>query len=84
MRGSAYIPPGHGNLLETRYRSILKTISWRVLATLITAGVAWVITDSFQYAAIIGTMDCLIKFFAYYAHERIWNQIDHGRKEPAH
>ncbi|MBW7995940.1 MAG: DUF2061 domain-containing protein [Candidatus Glassbacteria bacterium] len=29
-------------------------------------------------------MDCLVKLFAYYTHERVWNRIDQGRGEPVH
>ncbi|MFC1614597.1 DUF2061 domain-containing protein [Gemmatimonadota bacterium] len=65
--------------METRNRSILKTVSWRVLATLITASITWIITGSSVYAVEIGILDCSIKALVYYGHERTWNKIPLGR-----
>ena len=62
--------------------SIAKTLSWRALATVITACVAWVVTDEIRVAATVGLLDALIKFGAYYAHERIWNRIPFGQATP--
>jgi len=68
-------------MVETRSRSILKTVSWRILATFITATVTWIITESYIYAAEIGVLDSLVKLVAYYGHERTWNRIPLGKKD---
>lgn len=50
---------------------------------LITASIAWIITGSWRFAAVIGGIDTLIKIAAYYFHERFWNRVSFGRsKEP--
>ena len=67
-------------MIETRSRSIFKTMSWRVIATFITATVTWIITGNYIYAAEIGVLDSLVKLTAYYGHERIWNKIPLGKK----
>lgn len=58
-------------------RSILKGISWRVVATTDTILVVWVITCVFSECSIenaikIGASEFLIKLTIYYFHERIW------------
>ena len=68
-----------GEYMDTRNRSILKAVNWRILATIITAFVTWIITGSYIYAAEVGFLDSSIKILAYYGHERIWNKIALGR-----
>ncbi len=70
--------------MESTKRSIAKSISWRLLATVITASIALGITDQWELAAAIGLTDTFVKFFIYFAHERTWNRIDFGRvqKQP--
>ena len=53
-------------------RHILKTITWRITATLITMLLAWVFTGSIKMALNIGMFEVLIKMLVYYYHERIW------------
>lgn len=63
-------------------RTMVKSLSWRMLATLITATVAWIITGRLRFAASIGVVDALLKFGVYYMHERAWNRIGYGREKP--
>lgn len=56
---------------ETHKRSIVKSITWRVIATLIAA--YWV---GFEVAIIMN----IVQTIAYYIHERLWVRIDWGRK----
>ena len=63
-------------------RSIAKALSWRVIATLVTATVAYAVTREIELAAAIGAVDTLIKLLAYYGHERLWNRICLGRDRP--
>jgi len=66
--------------METIKRSICKTISWRIVATIITATIVYILTGRFEFAAAIGLLDTTVKFIAYFFHERIWNKIGFGRK----
>ena len=68
--------------MESHFRTVLKTLTWRVTALAITTTVAWVITDEVKLAAEIGIADTLIKLFAYYGHERIWLKLSFGRQKP--
>ena len=64
--------------METRRRSALKALSWRVFATMITFFVALIITGETDFAIKIGLMDTTIKFVAYFTHERVWVRIPYG------
>ena len=64
---------------ESHVRSLLKGISWRVIATSDTILVALLITCLFGKCSIedalaIGTAEFFIKFLLYYIHERIWQR----------
>jgi len=65
---------------ESHIRSLLKGISWRVIATSDTILVVLLITCltencSIENAIKIGFIEFVIKFIAYYLHERIWQKI---------
>ena len=69
--------------METHRRSLVKSLSWRFIATLITAGVAYAITGEVAFAVEIGLLDTSIKFFLYYLHERAWTRVRYGEvKKP--
>jgi uncharacterized membrane protein len=64
---------------ESHTRSILKAVSWRFFAVMVTVGVAWVITGEAKFAAAVGIADSGLKIVLYYFHERIWNYIGLSR-----
>ena len=68
--------------MESHFRSIIKTFSWRFFATLITFSIAWILTGRITLAAEIGVADTLLKLGAYYSHERLWNRLDFGKQKP--
>ena len=65
--------------MESTRRSIVKALSWRLLATLITTALVYAYTGRGDFAATVGLSDTVIKFFVYFGHERIWNRITFGR-----
>lgn len=67
---------------ESHYRSVLKALSWRFLATMITVAVALIVTRQLAFAAKIGMADTILKLAVYYAHERIWDNLKYGRMKP--
>ncbi len=67
--------------MESHRRSIAKALSWRLLATLITTTLVYLLTGKGEFAATVGLADTLIKFFIYFAHERLWNRISYGRQK---
>lgn len=78
------------NIKPSHLRSLLKGISWRIIATTDTVVVVLFITCltgncSLEYAVKIGFSEFLIKLVIYYFHERIWlnvlNKQAHTPKE---
>ena len=53
-------------------RHIAKTISWRILGTLDTMFLSWIITGDLKVGMQIGLADVIIKMVLYYLHERAW------------
>jgi adenylylsulfate kinase len=66
---------------ELKSRSIIKTVSWRVWATMTTILLVYSFTGRFDLAFGIGGIEAVSKMFLYFLHERIWNRIKFGRYE---
>jgi uncharacterized membrane protein len=64
---------------EKPIRSIIKSISWRIIGTLDTMLIAWIITGEIKLALSIGIVELFTKMLLYFFHERIWNKIDWGK-----
>ena len=60
---------------ENVKRSIVKTISWRVVGTIDTIIISWFITGQIALALSIGTIELVTKMILYFFHERVWNII---------
>ena len=68
--------------METRSRSIVKALTWRVTGLVITTTIVWVATRKMELAASGGIVDTAIKLGAYYVHERTWLKVAFGRAKP--
>ena len=53
-------------------RHILKTISYRILGTLITITSAYALSGSFEIASLLGVGELVFKPVVYFLHERVW------------
>ena len=53
-------------------RHILKTISWRILGTIDTILLSWLITGSWKLGLSIGGVEVITKMVLYFLHERAW------------
>ena len=53
-------------------RHVLKTITWRIIGTLDTMIIAWVITGSWEWGLAIGGVEVFTKMILYFLHERVW------------
>tara|TARA_B100001250_G_C19373018_1_gene602821 strand:- start:138 stop:338 length:201 start_codon:yes stop_codon:yes gene_type:complete len=62
---------------DTQKRTIAKTITWRILASLTTFIIAWILTGDFLIGASIGSLEAVAKIFLYYFHERIWTNLSY-------
>ena len=68
-------------MFASKSRSILKTISWRIVGTLDTMALGWIITGSPLVGLKIGGLELITKFILYYIHERIWLRSKYGIKK---
>ncbi len=64
---------------ENIKRSIVKTISWRVVGTLATVIISYVITGTLALAFSIGGIELVSKMVLYFFHERVWNNLKWGK-----
>ncbi len=67
--------------METNRRSISKALSWRIVATMITSALVFMLTGNMDFAATVGLADTALKFLLYFGHERLWNRIPYGREK---
>ena len=63
---------------ESNVRSLLKAVSWRIIATITTIFIAWLVYGDIGPALAIGGIEFFAKFFVYYAHERLWQVVPRG------
>ena len=61
--------------IDTQKRTIAKTMTWRITASLTTFIIAWILTGDLLIGVSIGTIEAIAKIFLYYFHERIWINI---------
>ena len=68
-------------MIASKTRSILKAISWRIIGTLDTMALGWIITSDPLVGLKIGALELITKFVLYYLHERIWLKSKYGIKK---
>ncbi|MDA3907561.1 MAG: adenylyl-sulfate kinase [Sulfurimonas sp.] len=66
---------------ETNKRSIVKGISWRVVATTTTIIIVYIFFGRLDLAIATGLIESILKVGLYWAHERAWFKIQWGRKK---
>jgi len=64
-----------------KLRHIAKTATWRIIGTIDTMIVAWVVSGDPLLGLSIGGVEVFTKMILYYFHERIWYKIDFGIKD---
>ncbi|MEC8941975.1 MAG: DUF2061 domain-containing protein [Verrucomicrobiota bacterium] len=64
---------------ESNVRSLLKALSWRVIATITTILIAWLVYRDIRPALAIGGIEFFAKFLVYYLHERLWQIVPRER-----
>jgi len=65
-----------------RKRHIAKTISYRVISTVIGFLLMWLIRGSIKVGAAFGVAELVYKPIQYYLHERVWYKwIKYGLKK---
>lgn len=54
--------------------TLLKTFTWRIIATITSITLAFLITGSIQVGVTIGIAETIIKTFLYSLHEKYWEK----------
>ena len=63
---------------ESRLRSLLKAITYRITGTITTALIVLAVTGELAVAAAVGVVEPLAKIVIYYLHERAWQLVPRG------
>ena len=63
---------------EKHMRSVMKGVSWRVLATLTTMVLVFIFTGDLMIMVEVGVFEVVLKLIIYYVHERAWNAVPWG------
>jgi len=59
-------------------RSLVKTLSWRFIATTDTILIAWLLTGDLAIGLSIAGIEVITKIVLYYLHERGWSTLEWG------
>lgn len=65
--------------MEQQRRTILKTITWRIIAIVVTVFVTFIYSRDWTASLTISLTANVLNMFFYYVHERLWNQVSFGR-----
>jgi len=65
----------------SRRRSVVKSISWRVLGSIDTFVIAFLITGQLGWGVFIAGTEVFTKMLLYYLHERTWAHIAWGLRQ---
>ena len=64
----------------TKKRSIVKSITWRILASITTVLIVLIIGGDLNFALSVGIVEVVAKMMIYYSHERAWNKVRWGKE----
>jgi uncharacterized membrane protein len=53
-------------------RHIAKTVSYRIMGSLTTVGISYVLTKNIEISSMLGFSEIIIKPIIYFFHERLW------------
>ena len=71
-------------VLNAEKRHIIKTFTWRIVGTMDTIVLAWIISGSPFVGLKIGGVEVITKMLLYYLHEKIWYKFDFGLEKREH
>lgn len=61
-------------------RSLVKTISWRLVGSSATLLIAFLITGSLGASGTIAILQLITNTLLYFIHERVWDKVVWGRE----
>jgi len=65
--------------MDTRARSWVKSVVWRVVGIVILGAISYLITGSWKQMTLITVLFHSIRVVLYYFHERVWERITWGK-----
>lgn len=65
--------------MEKPIRSLVKAVSWRIVATLTTILLVFIFSKDLTLGTVVGITELIVKTVVYYVHERVWNLSNFGR-----
>ena len=66
---------------ETHSRSLFKAISWRIVGSIDTFVISYLVTGKLVFAASIASVETFTKVILFYGHERVWAAVPWGRAD---
>ena len=63
---------------ESHLRSIIKGLTWRIIATSTIFAITYFTTGEMDTAVQVASIEFFIKLIIYYLHERAWQAIPRG------
>ena len=65
----------------TRKRHLAKTVSWRIIGTMDTMALGWLISGDPMIGLKVGGLELFTKMLLYYFHKRAWYKSKFGIKD---
>jgi uncharacterized membrane protein len=65
--------------METHKRSMMKSLTWRIVGVVLLLAIAWSVTHNWKEMTIITIVFHSIRMVLYYVHERLWLRVKWGR-----
>ena len=66
---------------DSHTRTIIKAVTWRVIATLTTMTIVFLFTRKIILSLGVGLVEVIAKITFYYLHERTWHKISWGKNK---
>lgn len=66
---------------DSNAKSLLKSISWRIVGTIDTIIISYFVTGEFVMAISIGSVEVFSKIILYYFHERAWEYTPKSKED---
>jgi uncharacterized membrane protein len=67
-------------MIVSKSRSLIKSLTWRVVALITTFVTLYALSKDINMATIATLITNGVNFVAYYYHERIWNAVRWGKE----
>ena len=65
--------------MDKHWRSVIKAVTWRLVGTIDTMVVSFIITGEIKFALGIGGAEFCSKIILFVLHEKLWDKINLGK-----